>query len=174
MAPASARVRRGVPGASFQNFARRRILGSISDGVARMSEIDAQVSQRRRAERERMVSLAPAARAKGADAIPALSELAVGLALGLMLEGTRMVARDDGADPSPTAYDSLAYRQLQARLGEAVHKLPAREALVVRHHYLNGLSFAQLAELLGVSRGRISQLHQSALERLRKKIGKIG
>jgi RNA polymerase sigma factor FliA len=42
---------------------------------------------------------------------------------------------------------------------------------VLRQHYETGLSFAQIAELLGVTRGRISQLHRSAIERLRKRIG---
>jgi RNA polymerase sigma factor for flagellar operon FliA len=62
---------------------------------------------------------------------------------------------------------------MQARLAEAMHNLPEKEAIIVRQHYENGLSFSQVAELMGLSRGRVSQLHRSALDRLRKKIGKF-
>lgn len=156
----------GVP---FSAYARRRIVGSIADGLARMSEVNAQISQRRRLEQERMRSLAPSAAAAD-DPLAALSDLAVGLALGLMLEGTSLMAAN-GADTRPTAYESLEWREMQARLVTEVQKLPEKEAVIVRQHYHNGLSLAQIAELLDLSRGRISQLHRSALERLRKRIG---
>ena len=159
-------------GAPFQSFARRRILGCISDGIARMSELGAQLGQRRRVERERMRSLADADRGLSSDALAALSQIAAGLALGLMLEDVGLAAGEDHPDPRPSAYDSLAFRQLQVRLSEAVAQLPEREAAVVGHHYSNGLSFGQIAELMGLSKGRISQLHHSALERLRKRLGR--
>ncbi len=62
--------------------------------------------------------------------------------------------------------------QTQSQLAKAVEKLPEREASIIINHYEHGLSFTQIAELLGLSRGRISQLHHAALTKLRKKIGK--
>jgi RNA polymerase sigma factor for flagellar operon FliA len=159
-------------GAPFQSFARRRILGNISDGIARMSEINAMLRQRRRIEQERVRSVVQTEHEGHTEPLAALSELAVGLAIGLMLEGTRLVGTDEDPDPAPSAYDSLEYRQLQARLAQAVQMLPAKEEAIIRQHYANGLSFSQIAQLLGLSNGRISQLHQSALERLRARIGK--
>jgi RNA polymerase sigma factor for flagellar operon FliA len=158
-------------GAPFQSFARRRILGSISDGIARMSEISAMLRQRRRVEQERVRSLNQSTDESEKEPLSALSELAVGLAIGLILEGTRLIGTDDDPDPSPSAYDSLEYRQLQARLARVVQTLPEKEEAVIRHHYANGLSFTQIAQLLGLSNGRISQIHRSALERLRKRLG---
>ena len=155
---------RGVP---FSAFARGRIAGNIADGVARMTEIDAQISNRHRVEQERLRSLAEREDGPSGDALAALSDLAVGLALGLMLE----LRLANGADSAPSAYESLEWRDLQARLAAALARLPAQEAMVVRQHYENGLSFAQIAGLLDLSRGRISQLHRSALDRLRKRIG---
>lgn len=155
----------------FSAFARRRIAGSVADGVSRLSEVDAQLSYRRRAEAERLRSIRPPQGEGSEDALSALSDLALGLALGIMLEGTRLIDRGDTPDPGPTAYETLEWRQLQGRLVAAVATLPEKEALIVRQHYDNGLSFAQIAELLGLSRGRISQLHRSAIERLRKRIG---
>jgi RNA polymerase sigma factor for flagellar operon FliA len=160
-------------GAPFTAFARRRIGGSIADGVSRMSEGDAQFSHRHRIEQERLRSLARTGAAAEGDALAALSDLALGLAIGLMLEGTSLVAGETSVDPAPTAYDSLAYRELQVRLAGAVGALPEKEAIIVRQHYENGLSFTQIAELLNLSKGRISQLHHAALDRLRRKIGTL-
>ena len=89
-----------------------------------------------------------------------------------MLAETKLIAGDDDPDPSASAYDTLAWRQTQQLLARAVGLLPEREAIVIVNHYEHGLSFVQIADLMGVSRGRISQLHHAALERLRRKISK--
>lgn len=158
-------------GTAFRGFARRRILGSIRDGLARSSELSAQHSTRRRLERERLETLKEQA-PPGLDAIQRIADIAVGLAIGLMLADTGLIASDDDADPSASAYDTLAWRQTQLQLAKAVEMLPEREAAIIVNHYEHGLSFAQISDLLGVSRGRISQLHHAALQKLRKKIGK--
>lgn len=164
---------RGIP---FIAFARRRILGAMADGLARLSEIGAQLRSRRRLERERLRSLtiAEAEAEPRDDALARLSELSIGLALGLILEGTRLFAGEEEPDPSPSPYESLEWRQLQARLAQEVGRLPAAEGSVVRQHYNHGLSFAQIAQLLALSRGRVSQLHSAAIQRLRKGIGGWG
>lgn len=154
---------RGVP---FGAYARRRIAGNIADGLATMSEIGAQLGFRHRLEQERLRSLT----ADDADPLAALSELVVGLALGLMLEGTGMIASDDAADVRPNAYETLAWRETQAILIDEVGRLPDREGVVVRQHYHHGLPFVQIAHLLDVSRGRVAQLHRAALDRLRKRL----
>jgi RNA polymerase sigma factor for flagellar operon FliA len=154
---------RGVP---FSAFARRRIVGNVADGIATMSEVDTQLSHRNRVEQERLRSIAR----NDADPLTALSELAVSLALGLMLEGTGLIEQGNGADTGPNAYDSLAWQETQAMLAKEVGQLPENEAIVVRQHYDHGLPFVQIAQLMALSRGRISQLHRAALERLRKRL----
>ena len=155
---------KGVP---FGAYARPRIAGNVADGMTRMTELGAQISQRRRLQQERLKSLTPAAAAPD-DALGALADLVVDLALGLMLEGTGMLALDEGADPRPNAYEGLAWRQTQSAIAQALEKLPDSEQIVVRQHYQTGLSFAHIADLLRLSRGRVSQLHKSAIERLRR------
>ncbi len=156
---------RGIP---FSAFARRRIAGSIADGASRMNEADAQYSYRRRIEQERTRSLA--AQGASRDPLRALADLASELAIGLMLEGTSL-AGTDGADHRPNAYESLAWRELQALLAAEIARLADREAVIVRQHYENGVSFTHIAQLLGLSKGRVSQLHSSALAKLRARIG---
>lgn len=159
---------RGVP---FSAFARRRIAGSILDGLSRMSETGAQLRHRVRLERDRVESLMPDESGNPVDdPLSVLAGLAADLALGLVLDRNGP-AGAEVADPRPSAYEGLAWRETQARLAEGIARLPEREAFIVRQHYDNGLSFALIASLLGLSRGRVSQLHASAMQRLRRRLG---
>lgn len=164
---------RGVP---FRGFAVRRINGAILDGLAKTSEVREQISFRRRVKRERLRSLAPDAADALApnDAMEALVDLAVGLALGFMLEGTGLYQDGGGASVQPSAYDSLAWREVVERLTHEIERLPERERTIVRLHYLEEVCFDQLADLFGLTKGRISQLHKAALILLRKRIWGAG
>ncbi len=157
---------RGVP---FDAFARRRIAGSIADGTANMTEVSAQIRQRHRTEQDRRRSLQRSG--SSADAVGELSHLVGTLALGLLLEGTNVIEPADGADTRQSAYESVELRQLVALVRREVERLPTREGQVIRNHYELGLTFAQIAGLLDLSRGRVSQLHHAGLARLRKQIG---
>jgi RNA polymerase sigma factor FliA len=52
-----------------------------------------------------------------------------------------------------------------------VARLPERDQKIVHYHYFNGMRFEQIAELLGVSKPRVSQLHRGALTKLRDELG---
>ncbi len=162
-------------GAPFRAFAAHRISGSIRDGLMHMTEVREQISWRHRARRERLQSLTEGMTdtATTSDAMAKLAEIAVGLALGFMLEGTGLFvagespARGAGHD---NAYDSLAWKDTVAQLQAGLATLPERERLILKEHYLNGVNFDQLASLLALSKGRVSQLHRAALQLLRKRL----
>ncbi len=166
-------------GTPFRAFAAHRISGSVRDGMAHASEIREQISWRQRLRRERLKSLS-AARETPADtgeAMHMLAEIAVGLALGFMLEDMGHVPQDGGKggpQPAPNAYDSLAWKEIVAHLAEEVAGLPERERTILHRHYALDMTFDQLAEFLRVSKGRISQLHRVALALLRKRLAKHG
>lgn len=160
----------GMQGAKFETYAAHRIKGAILDGLASYSDMQEQVAARRRVEAERLEGLHGAA-PEGAD--PAalfayLADLAVGLALGMALEGTGMV-QDEHASTPARAYDGLALRQLRARLKEALAQLPERQRKVLAWHYLEQRPFEEIGAALDVSRGRVSQLHKQALAALRER-----
>jgi RNA polymerase sigma factor for flagellar operon FliA len=164
----------GVP---FRGYAARRISGSVLDGIARTSEVREQISYRSRVRRERMRSIAAApvpAAAPVADALGALVEAAVGLALGFMLEGTSLYRREGEAAQLPNAYESLAWKNMVARMMRELSGLPQREQAILRHHYLDGMAFDQIAGLLGLTKGRISQLHKTAIALLGKRLARAG
>lgn len=158
----------------FRPFAAHRISGSILDGIPRLSEVREQISWGRRIRRERLRSLSEGHAQEGASAIERLAELALGLALGFMLEGTGMICPDDEEQTRPakaeSAYDSLAWKEIVTHLQSEMGVLPERERTILHQHYVNGVSFDQLSELLNVSKGRVSQLHRAALMLLRKRM----
>lgn len=95
------------------------------------------------------------------------------LAIGFMLEDGGFV-RDGSTETRDTPYDSLTWRQLEHRLAAEIELLPERERTVLTYHYLGATSFARIAELLGLSAGRIAQIHKSGLALLRKRLLKAG
>ncbi|MBC7768237.1 MAG: sigma-70 family RNA polymerase sigma factor [Phycisphaerales bacterium] len=154
-------------GALFEAFARRRIRGAITDGIAKSSESAAHFSHRQRLENERLRSLSQGA--TSSDPIAALGVLASGLALGLLAENAARLLEQQ-ASPELDAYESLAWRELQLNMLAEIEKLPSPERTVLQQHYLNGVDFAQIAELMGLSRGRISQLHHAGLMAVRERL----
>jgi len=149
--------------------------------MARMSEIREQVSWQQRTRHERLQSLSGDATGQmnTSETMRKVAEIAVGLALGFMLEGTGLFSSGDteqrATQPAPgTAYDSLAWKEMVAQLHVELLALPEREQTILCQHYLNGVNFDHLASLLAISKGRVSQLHRAALLLLRKRMGERG
>jgi RNA polymerase sigma factor for flagellar operon FliA len=162
----------GVP---FKGFAVRRINGSMVDGIAKMSEVREQISFRNRVQRERLRSLSP----DGAGPVPrsrameALVDMAVGLALGFMLEGTTLYHKESDPSVTATAYDSAAWKELVERAATEVARLPERDRRIIELHYLEEVNFDHIAALFGLTKGRISQLHKAAMLLLRKRLSAV-
>lgn len=96
-------------------------------------------------------------------AIRSTSEVIGGDDDDITLEDTLPAEGDQYED----AVDRIQQEQLSRELWAQVDKLPEREASVVRGKYLNGETYAQSGERLGVSQERIRQLHARALRTLR-------
>jgi len=160
---------RGVP---FEAFAARRISGNVMDGVAASSESRRQGAFRNRVRAERIRSLRPdaAERLSSTEAIDALAALAAELAIGFILDDAAVAEAGHLSSIGPNAYESLAWSETSRRIAAAVEGLPDQERRVVRLHYLEGLEFARIADTLSLSRGRISQIHAAALDRLRRRL----
>lgn len=167
----------------FEAFARRRITGSISDGVAGLSEVRRQLSWHAQVRRDRMRSLASGEASQIGDDLAEdlarVTDIAVGLAIGFLIEGMadpvdEEPSKSSGWRATGNAYESAAWRELLSKLTAEIATLPEREAMILRQHYICGLGFAQLCQLTGLSAGRISQLHRKALGTLRKKLAMRG
>lgn len=162
----------GVP---FRFYATRRIAGAIAEGIGKLSEVNQQITTRRRIERERLRSI----RERGGepqsldDKLKLIGEIAAELAVGIMLEDSVMYLADE-RDPAQNAYETLAWKQAVRHLMQTLDGLPERDRMIVRLHYLEGVPFEQIARLLDLSKGRISQLHKQAIGLLRQRLSDMG
>jgi RNA polymerase sigma factor for flagellar operon FliA len=165
-------------GVMFRTFAARRMHGAILDGIERLTEKQQQIAVRQRLRRDRLHDLKDNTGPDGRDA-PArrdgdglfryLADVGIGLAICQLLEGTGMVDNTAGVDTasSDRHYEPVEMAQLQRRLLGLVDQLSAQQRTVIRYHYLQDHSFEDIAKLMSVTRGRISQIHRQALGALR-------
>lgn len=162
-------------GVTFTTFSTPRIKGNVLDGVVRLTDGQEQTALRAHVRRERLESLNAASDDEPRNAFRQLASVTVGLAISFMLEDTGMVSTALG--DAPRVYDhpyrTLAQRQTQVHLQTAVAHLPLREQKIIRYHYFHRLNFEHIADILNLSKGRVSQLHRSALNELRRRIGTI-
>jgi len=68
---------------------------------------------------------------------------------------------------------SVAWKQLVERAATEVARLPERDRRIIELHYLEDVNFDQIADLYGLTKGRISQLHKAAMLLLRKRLSAV-
>lgn len=159
-------------GVRFEPYASARIRGAVLSGIETLSEKQEQVSARKRILADRASSFKDEVKDQGAETLfEALAEIAIGLATGVMLEGSG-IYQDQNLSYMDNAYLVVELKQLRARVLDAVSFLSANERKVITYHYLQHVAFEEIAGTLGVSKGRVSQIHKAALKRLREILGR--
>lgn len=177
---------RGVP---FDRFVAQRIRGAILDTVRAADWAPRSVrmlARRLEATEQRLATdlgriPSPAEVAKALDLEP--EELArlqgrIFRSVVLALEHEVHMVGEEGltlvdvlSDPSELEpSEQLEQRELMAYLRDAVALLPERNRLVVVGYFLEGRTSKDLADFLGVTESRISQLRSESLEMLREVI----
>ncbi|WP_082485879.1 MULTISPECIES: sigma-70 family RNA polymerase sigma factor [unclassified Acidovorax] len=170
-------------GVHFKAYATHRIRGAILSGLERQTEKNQQIAAQQRLRKERLDSLKDAPQSSLGETAGSLSgdlpnpllsymaEVGIGLALGVMLEGTRMFASPEDASvvasPEVDYFKKSEALQLEETLHTAIGNLAQPERRVIRYHYHQGLAFEEISQLLGISRSRVSQIHRKALAHLR-------
>ena len=66
-----------------------------------------------------------------------------------------------------TPEDNISDSELRNVLKDALTTLPEREALVIQLYYVEELNVYEIAEILEVTTGRVSQIKKAAIARLR-------
>jgi RNA polymerase sigma factor for flagellar operon FliA len=64
-------------------------------------------------------------------------------------------------------------RELRRLLARAVNTLPEREKTVVTLYYYEGLTLAEIGQVLGVTESRVSQIHTKSVLQLRAKLADV-
>lgn len=86
-------------------------------------------------------------------------------------EGDGRALADTLQDPgAEDPHGRVERRELRAALTDAIRRLDDRDRAVVILYYFEGMTLAQIGEILGVTESRVSQLHTKAVLALRAKL----
>lgn len=142
-------VARGV---DFMAYAKPRVRGSVFNGMRSWTREN--LVNDGRFKQERLDSLQGGV---SDDLLTGFVDTVVGLGLGLLLENS--------ATPAP---DSASLDEYGHVLRDVMIDLPDRQRQILISHYFMHMQFQDIAADLGLTKGRISQLHKEALARLRE------
>lgn len=143
----------GVP---FPAFAVHRVRGAVFNGLRELRSTGSETLISSDTE-DRVSSVLEASGDALDQLIAAVSQLGVGAIL------------QAGAEESleQTPYEAAEQAVLNRWLRRTLSTLPDRERSVIELHYLQFVPFVRIAELMDVTKGRVSQLHRQGLGRMR-------
>ena len=161
----------------FESFAEHRIRGAMIDELREMDHLP----RRLRADADKVRKARHALEASlGRE--PTQEELAE--KLGLSME--ELDALETLSQPSMPLTPELPVASLEARqddrleqamtvqrLTDAIGKLPQRLSLLLSLHYVEGLTYKEIAQSLEVSDARVCQLHGDAVKKLREQLSAV-
>ncbi|HKO18987.1 MAG TPA: FliA/WhiG family RNA polymerase sigma factor [Acidobacteriaceae bacterium] len=172
----------------FKSYAQFRIRGAILDSLRTLDWSPRELRRKGRAVEEAIRALthrlgrAPAEQEIAADMGLELAEYQqlLGDLKGLEI-GSLHVERTEDSGDEELAYipgspeDDPLFRCLQSemreRLAGAIDGLPEKERLVLTLYHYEGLTMKEVGQMLGVVESRVSQIHSSAVLRLRAALG---
>jgi RNA polymerase sigma factor for flagellar operon FliA len=145
----------GDRGPTFEWYARIRVRGAIVDELRAQDWLTRRARNRVTANAKQTDTTARAA-VVGFDDLPPEA-------------GANQFA--DESQESPL--EAVEANRERDRLARAVETLPERERKIVTMHYFQGVPFKLIAQELGVSEPRISQLHSRAMGLLKASLAKV-
>ncbi|WP_240986906.1 FliA/WhiG family RNA polymerase sigma factor [Acididesulfobacillus acetoxydans] len=175
-------------GVKFETYATLRIRGAILDGLRAMDWVPHSARQKVRRVQDAFAALeGELGRAATPKEVAAflkmgITDLESVLKQGQMLvllsfdeilenhegEGAPVVSLEDPG--AQKAYEEVEKEELARLLAEAIERLPEKEKLVIALYYREELTLKEIATVMNLSEGRISQIHSQAIARLRGKM----
>jgi RNA polymerase sigma factor for flagellar operon FliA len=73
----------------------------------------------------------------------------------------------DGSDGPVSLYEVEEMRQI---LAQAINRMPEREKVVLTLYYYEGLTLAEIGQVLGVTESRVCQIHTKAILQMRSRL----
>jgi RNA polymerase sigma factor for flagellar operon FliA len=176
-------------GPRFASYAIGRIKGAIMDELRAVDWVPRAVREHARAVQTALAELEAQLRRTPTDGelaahmgitVARLRELLDQISLTSLVALDALFVDDDGGHHAlaetlhdPHAVDPqrrMERRELRAELASAIQKLSARDRTVIVLYYVEGMTLAQIAQILQVTESRVSQLHTRAVLALRAKL----
>lgn len=175
-------------GTRFSTYAAWRIRGSVLDHLRSMDWLSRGARRRVREAQEAIQRLwAATGQAPDRQALARELGLSEEEVEAVLLDASRQVLSLDaslaGPDEPVSLYETLEdasqtdpqeraeEADLQARLVEALQRLPEREQVVLSLYYYEGLTMREIGEVLSVSESRVCQIHAQAILNLQALLG---
>ena len=162
-------------GLSFQTFAVPRIRGAIIDGMRSMDFVPRSVRDKLRLVHRAQVTLE-----ERLGRVPEDTEVAreVGIPVQQLRDLSRQANSNhanlddfDLADELSSAADhKVEQGDTNASLMRVVDQLAERDQVIIALYYFEGLTLAEIGQVLGVTESRVSQVHRRATATLRHKL----
>src|SRR5271156_1208777 len=174
----------------FKSYAQFRIRGAILDSLRTLDWSPRELRRKGRAVEEAIRSVtqrvgrAPSEQeiAKEMELTLAEYQLLLGDLKGLEIGSLHMERSEDSGDEE-LAYipgspdDDPLFRclkgEMKQRLADAIDELPEKERLVLTLYYYEELTMKEIGLTLGVVESRVSQIHSSAVLRLRASLASL-
>jgi RNA polymerase sigma factor for flagellar operon FliA len=171
-------------GASFETYARIRIQGAMIDEVRRCDWTPRSVYKKSRQISE-AISIIEREHGRGAKDSEIAELLNLNMdeyhsmvkdAAGCQLLSYEDIAALDGCNDELTSSelnnpcDSLQEEEFKKGLVEKIASLPEREKMVMALYYNEEMNLREIGEILGITEGRVCQIHGQALLRLRARM----
>lgn len=166
-------------GNKFDTYAENRIRGAMLDELRRLDWFPRSLRRKVKildqaiSKHERLNHDAPSEEELSKDTGFTIKEVREGLeamqnqfCLSLDLLHDSLSPANEGRDGEP--YSHFAFGQVVDKLSVLIDELTQREKLVLSLYYTDELNMRETAEVMGITEGRVSQLHSQALARLRK------
>jgi RNA polymerase sigma factor for flagellar operon FliA len=175
-------------GFKFETYAINRIKGAILDELRALDWVPRSVRSRARrietgiAELEHKLQRPPTEEELATHVDMGIDELRDSLAeIGRsgMAALDELVSSDSQtsmgemlADPGGVSPE-MAFQAEETRRGlvDAIQRLPERERLVVTLYYYEGMTLAEIGDVLGVTESRVCQIHAKTMMSLRNRLG---
>ena len=84
--------------------------------------------------------------------------------------GESVTVGDTVADTNDGPVASYEVEEMRQLLAEAINRMPEREKVVLTLYYYEGLTLAEIGQVLGVTESRVCQIHTKAVIHLRSKL----
>lgn len=149
-------------GIDFIAYAKPRVRGSVFNGLRNFLAENKQAGTRLGWREDRLNSLGER---EEVDQVKQFVSLVAGLAVGHFLDS---LGESDLFGQMQSIERQVDVNRAGNYLRDAICKLPDKEQQVIRLHYLQHVPFVDIARMLGVTKGRISQLHKSGVAKLRE------
>ena len=177
-------------GVAFQTYARYRIQGEIMEYLRSLDWVSRSV---RAWGRKIAVARTRLAGRLGREAVPEEMAMELGVPLQeyyrvdqkvseatlLSLEDLSAASEEEwkkaqeeiNQHPFQDPFAAVEGKDLVEKLTAAIEQLPERERLVVTLYYHEELTLREIGEILGLTEGRICQIHSQAVSHLQKALG---